>query len=559
MLIELHIDDFAVVKSLTLDFEPQMTVITGETGAGKSILLDALGLALGERADSQWVRPECEKADITATFDISSIPAAVLWLTDSELLNQSGETTCLIRRVIYKNGRSKAFINGKPATTTQLKLLGENLVQIHGQHQHQLLLKPFEQLRLLDAFGKHDMLQAQVRKAYEAYEDTQAAIERLQAKSQADPNRLSLLQYQVEELDKLDLSENEWESLTDEQKKLSYAQQDIEHLDTAINALGEQEQHSIELVQQAQHALGPLQERYESIRPILELLKTAQIHMEEAQADINHIVQTIDINPARLQEVEARSSAIYSVARKHKVEVEGLRAFHSELKQELELLEGADLKLESLKQTLEQTKAIYMKAAANLSKARKQAAKKMSKEIEAWLEPLGIKGGKFEISLQALKEPSRHGLEHVQYNVSTNPGHPLNPLQKVVSGGELSRISLAIQLIAAKYQNTPTLIFDEVDVGVGGKIGAIIGQALNQLANNVQVFCITHLPQVAAFGTSHLQVSKQQSKQSTTTTITPLDQKQRVEEIARMLGGIDVTKQARANAKALLAKQTEPA
>lgn len=552
MLIELQIDDFAVVKSLNLEFQPNMSVITGETGAGKSILLDALGLALGERADSQWVRPDCDKADIYATFDISQIPSAVLWLTDSELINPDGEQTCLIRRVLYKNGRSKAFINGKPATTTQLKLLGENLVQIHGQHQHQLLLKPFEQLRLLDAFGKHSALLDQVKKSYESYENIQKEIEVLTQNISCDPSRLNLLQYQVDELNKLNLQPDEWEQITLEQKKLSFAQQDIEHLDQALSALNHDEQNGLEHLQQAQHALGPLQDRYENLRPVLELLKTAQIHVEEAIGDLSHMVQAIDINPARLQELESRSSAIYSVARKHRVEVHELIDFHVKLKHELECFEGADQKLDDLKQSLAHAKSHYLKVANKLSKARSVAAKQMSKEIESWLEPLGIKGGSFDIELMSHEEPTSHGLESIQFKVSTNPGHPLSPLQKVVSGGELSRISLAIQLIAAKYQNTPTLIFDEVDVGVGGKIGAIIGQALGQLAANVQVLCITHLPQVAAFGTSHFQVSKQHQQQSTSTTITPLTQKQRIEEIARMLGGLDITKQARANAKALL-------
>lgn len=556
MLIELTINDFAVVKSLHLDFFENMSVITGETGAGKSILLDALGLALGERGDSQWVRPGCEKADITATFDIGRIPAAVLWLTDSELLTQESEAYCIIRRIIYKNGRSKAYINGRAATSGQLKLLGEHLVQIHGQHQHQLLLKPFEQLRLLDAFGQHDALLDQVHQAFEAFEDIQSQIEQLIEKTQQDPSKISLLQYQVDELNKLDLKEDEWDMLNDEQKKLSHAQQDLANLDEGLNVLSLNEPNALDLIQKAQHALGPLQTRHENLSALLELLKTAQIHVDEAVSDLNAFMQEVDLNPQRLNAVEERLSEIYDVARKHKTEVPKLFNLHERLSAELETMLGADKKLDDLKAELTQAQTRYMKVAKKLSKARATASKTMAKEIASWLEPLGIKGGQFEINLVETKQLSAYGLESAQFLVSTNPGHPLSALQKIVSGGELSRISLAIQLIAAKYQNTPTLIFDEVDVGVGGKIGAIIGQALSQLAKNVQVFCITHLPQVAAFGDHHFQVIKNHEKKSTTTTITPLTEKERIEEIARMLGGLDITKQARANAKALLQKKT---
>ncbi len=555
MLIELQINDFAVVKSLTLEFSSCMSVITGETGAGKSIILDALALALGERADTQWVRPHCEHADITATFDVTHLPGALLWLADSELLNQDDEPYCLIRRIIYKNGRSKAFINGRPATSMQLRLLGEQLIQIHGQHQHQLLLKPAEQLRLMDAFGQHDKLLDQVKKAYETFERIERDIELFISKTSQDPSRLVLLQYQVDELDKLALQPGEWEELTKEQKRLSYAQQDLQNLDESLNALGNQPSNALDSLTQAQNLLGTMKNRHPELESTIGLLQTAQIHVEEAFSDLDHYVQTLDLNSDKLDELESRSSQIYSVARKHKIEVLQLPTFHSDLKSELDDLKGADSKLESLKEQLKDAKDYYLKVALKLSKARAPASKKMAKEITLWLEPLGIKGGQFAIELKPNKEPCAYGLESIQFTVSTNPGHPLSPIQKIVSGGELSRISLAIQLIAAKYQNTPTLIFDEVDVGVGGKIGAIIGQALSQLARNVQVLCITHLPQVAAFGDHHFQVIKNHEKESTNTTITPLNAKERIEEVARMLGGLDVSKQARANAKALLGKK----
>ena len=561
MLIHLYICDFAVVKQLELDFNQGMTVITGETGAGKSILLDALSLTLGERADSQWVRPGCEKAEISATFDISHMPGALLWLADCELIGSESDQECIIRRVVYKNGRSKAFINGKVVTTGQLKLLGEYLIQIHGQHQHQLLLKPFEQLRLLDAFGQHDDKLSRVKKAFQHMDRISQEIETLKRKSQSDPSRLQFLEYQVNELEALALQEHEWETLNDEQKNLSHASADLEAFDEALQTLQEGEGCALEALQRGQNILGQLRKRHQELTPALELLKTAEIHLEEAIQEIDHASQSIDLSPERLDAVEKRLSAIYDLARKHKVEACELIPLYDKLYHEWQTLLTADDKIQSLEESLKQAQDYYVKQAQSLSKARQKAGKELAQKVTGWLEPLGIKGGQFEIELKSRKDYSEYGLEAVQFIVSTNPGHPLLPMQKVVSGGELSRISLAIQMITASYQSTPTLIFDEVDVGVGGKIGAVIGQALAQLGDSVQVLCITHLPQVAAMGAHHFQVAKHHEQSSTTTTIQALTHNQRVDELARMLGGLETTTKAKAHAKDLLKghKHTEPA
>ncbi len=555
MLIHLQIKHFAVVDALELDFSKGMSVITGETGAGKSIMLDALSVALGARADTSWIRPGCEKAEVSATFDISTLSGALLFLTDSELLDAQGDQECIIRRVIDKNGRSKAFINGRVATVAQLKLLGDYLLQIHGQHQHQLLLKPSEQLRLVDAFGQHDKFLSAVAKAYREIEKIEKEIDALKKINHNDPSRVNLLQYQVDELEKLSLIEGEWDRLNEEQKQLSNAQGDIQNLEQAVQGLNVGDANATDMLQKAQQLLSELQLRHPSLVGVLDLLKSSQIHLEEACNELDHYLGGLEVNPQRLHEVEARLSAIFDIARKHKVEPSQLQALHAQLAKELEALDSFDETLKQKHLELEQAQAYYMKHATQLTKARTKAGKTFAKEVSAWLEPLGIKGGLFDMQWEAHAKPfGPFGIESVHFVVRTNPGHPLAPLQKVVSGGELSRISLAIALITGRYQSTPTLIFDEVDVGVGGKIGAIIGQALKQLGQDVQVFCITHLAQVAAQGCHHFQVIKSTNKNSTSTTIQPLSQAKRVEEIARMLGGMDTTKQAKAHAKELLAE-----
>lgn len=547
MLSHCHITHLAIVKNIDLDLQSKMTVITGETGAGKSILLDAIGLCLGDKAEATLVRPGCEKADISCTFDISTLPNALDWLNSNEFSTPESHE-CMIRRIIYTSGRSKAYINGAPANAQQLKMLGEHLIQIHGQHQHQSLLKPLEQLRLLDAFADHLPLLSQVQSTYKQWKQYLTEKQTLLNSLSQDTNRLELLRYQVAELSELNLQAQELEHLDQQQNQLYHAQADSEDAQNILETLSEE---VLGTLNKSAELSKKLIQRHNTLQGPYDSMMAAQIQLQEAIADLNRFCQKIDINPEQLQHVEKRLSAIYDMARKHKIRPEALMSHFETLNTELTLLNTIDERLLILDEQLSDAKMAYDNAAQMLSLSRQKASIHLSQEIEQWLEPLGMPGGRFSIVLNAT-EMSLNGLEMAQFCVSANPGHPLQALNKVASGGELSRISLAIQLIVAQYLNTPTLIFDEVDVGVGGKIGAIIGQALKTLGRSVQILCVTHLPQVAAFGEHHIQVVKHRNATDTYTTIDPLSSGERVEELARMLGGIDITQQAREHAKELL-------
>lgn len=547
MLLHCHITNLAIVKNLDLDLQKGMTVITGETGAGKSIIFDAIRLCLGDKAEATLVRPGFDKAELACTFDVHLLPQALEWLKVNEFASEEALQECIVRRIIYQNGRSKAYINGCAATQLQLKALGECLIQIHGQHQHQSLLKSSEQLRLLDAFADHLSLVNDLQKAYKSWKDILLEKQNL-LNSVADTNRLALLRYQVAELSDLNLRPLELEELDKQQNQLYHAQSDSQEAHHTLESLSEDVSSTL---QKITDILKRLSNRHSSLQTSADLLIAADIQIQEAIHDLKGFCQTIEINPKQLQEVEQRLSTLYDVARKHKIRPEALIAHFEGLNTELEALNQVDERLLKIDEHLKQSEAAYLKLANSLSASRLKASEKLSKEIEAWLAPLGMNHGRFSIELIA-NEPAHHGLEKPQFCVSVNPGHPLQALNKVASGGELSRISLAIHLVLAHYLNTPTLIFDEVDVGVGGKIGAIIGQALQTLSRSVQVLCVTHLPQVAAFGSQHLQVTKHQNINETYTTIEPLECETRVEELARMLGGIEVTPEAREHAKGLL-------
>lgn len=552
MLTHCHITNLAIVKNIDLDLQAGMTSITGETGAGKSILLDAIRLCFGYRAESTLVRPGCEKAEIACTFNIHTLPGPLAWLAENEFNN---EQLCIVRRILYATGRSKAYINGSPATSQQLKLLGEHLLQIHGQHQHQLLLKPNEQLRLLDAFADHHALLTLVQNAYKQWKHYAIEKQNLLNTLSQESSRLDLLRYQVAELTELNLQDQELEHLDQQQNQLCHAQVDSQDTHSAVHLLSDE---TLRTLTKTVEYLKKLLLRHPSLQATYDILIAVNIQIQEAITDLNRFSHTMDINPEQLHCVEQRLSALYDMARKHKIRPESLTAHFQKLQSELDLLNHADEKLITLEQQLSDTKSAYLTIAKKLSLSRQKASLQLSKEIEHWLEPLGMPGGRFSIELNSA-EISAYGLESAQFCVSANPGHPLQPLNKVASGGELSRISLAIQLILARYLNTPTLMFDEVDMGVGGKIGATIGQALTKLGQSVQVLCITHLPQVAAFGRHHIHVIKHRNETDTYTTIEPLTPLDRVEELARMLGGIDITQQARDHAQGLLELSTQHA
>lgn len=550
MLQHLFIKDLAIVAHVDINFSEGITVITGETGAGKSILLDALHLALGERADSHWIRPGAEKAEIAVTFDISELPGAILWLAELELT--ADHQQCMIRRILYANGRSKAYINGRPATSQQLRVLGEHLIQIHGQHQHQLLLKTAEQLRLLDAFGQHDAQVSQVKTIYKEWEKLQQQLE-LARNNTLEQARTELLQYQIAEIEALQLQDNELEQLHQEQEQLAHAHTFRLACENALSLLAEQDANAIQSIYQAQQALRNLS-KYKAITNAQECLQSALIQLQEATTEINHFVQELEIDPQRLQEVEQRLEKIHDMARKHKVDPVALLAHYQHLTQQMEQYTQAAENIAQLTEKIRLAEQRYQQCARQLTAARQQTALKLAQMVTQTIQQLGMPGALFAIDLVPHSDVQlhAHGNETCLFAISANPGHAPQPLHKVASGGELSRVSLALELITAQFLATPCLIFDEVDVGISGKIGAIVGKALYDLSKKAQVLCITHLPQVAAFGDQHLHVVKTRSGESTVSELQVLSEAQRIEEIARMLGGLDVSTQARANAKQLL-------
>jgi len=549
MLQHLHIKDLAVIASAHIDLHAGMTVITGETGAGKSILLDALNLVLGQRSDSHCIRPGATYTEVSATFDITMLPGAILWLNDLELTGDSPQQ-CLIRRLLYSNGRSRAFINGSPATIQQLRLLGEHLVQIHGQHQHQLLLKPYEQLRLLDAFGQHGALLGQVKTTYKQWESLQQRKAQL---AMIDPAHKALLEYQIAEFCALALKENELTLLYQEHDQLAHAQTYLELAHNTLSLLDSEENSVTQTLVQAKQQLQKIPTA-NLLKNAKECLENAALQLTEALSEIRAFSEQVKINPERLAQVEKRLEQLHEIARKHKIEPQHLSAHFTKLHTQWEQLTQYDTTAEALDHDIALAYKNYLQYASELSQVRQAAANALAAAVSTGVSQLGMPGAIFTVDLisHSADTPCVSGRESVLFGISANPGHPPLPLHKVASGGELSRVSLALELITAQFLQTPCLIFDEVDVGISGKTGALVGKALSHLSQSVQVLCITHLPQVAAMGDHHLQVIKTQQNGSTQSDILLLDETHRVEEIARLLGG-DVTSQAREHAKTLLA------
>lgn len=554
MLTHIHIWNFAIVEALDIELEPGLSVLTGETGAGKSILLDALGLALGDRADSTIIRHGENRAEISVTFDTREAANAEAWLKEHEL---DSEHECIIRRTVNEKGPSKAFINGKPATVQQLRELGEMLVDLHGQHEHQSLMKTDVQQQLLDDYADHAELLSKVKSHYKNWHQLKTELEKLStAKSERD-HRLDLLRYQVNELETLDLQAGESEQLDKEHKRLSNASQLVQTTEKTLHALEEDDNGAI--TQQLNHLTQELQSLGKTdnkLNDIAGLLDSAAIQLNEASSELRHYLDNLDLDPQRLGELDDRIGSVHSLARKHQVSADELVELLPKLQQELHSLENADVRLESLQKEIDGAAANYQEAADKLSKSRAKAAKALSEKVSASMSELGMEGGKFEAALKTYDNDSFHanGNEQIEFLVSANPGQPPKSLTKVASGGEISRISLAIQVIAAESTRIPTLIFDEVDVGIGGRVAEIVGMKLKQLAAHRQVICVTHLAQVAALGDHHLQVSKQSDSATTISQINYLDKQQRVNELARMMGGIEITQQTLSHAEEMLGK-----
>lgn len=552
MLVHLSVQNYAIVEQLDLELDKGMSVITGETGAGKSIMLDALGLTLGDRADSGVVRPGADKADILATFDISNIAEAKTWLAERDLEHDG---VCILRRVITAEGRSRGYINGSPCPLAELKALGELLIDIHSQHEHQSLLKPDTHRVLVDAYAGATDLARQVQLAALKWRQTRTELERISHSSDEQRARHQLLSYQLEELCNLNLDENEVTKLEQEHKDLANAETLLANCRLAINVCSESDEGNVlSALNTALSRLQNLSSTSNALTEAANLLSSAQIQVEEAVGELNRFLDHFDADPARLQLVEQRLDAIYSLARKHRIHPSELPHLQQQLSQELASLDADDDCLERLQNELSAYLKRYQQKAEELSALRSQAASRLAKAIEQEMQGLGMPGGRLSINLapNTSAEPQVNGLENIEFLVSANPGQPLKSLAKVASGGELSRISLAIQVITAQTSRVPTLVFDEVDVGIGGPTAEVVGQLLRRLGEKGQVLTVTHLPQVAAQGHQHLFVHKARGKNSTSTAVAKLSTNERIEEIARMLGGVDLTDESLAHAKKLI-------
>ena len=555
MLHHIHIRHFAIVDELNLDFAPGMTVLTGETGAGKSILLDALTLALGDRADSGTIRQGEERAEISVEFDIRGLADVARWLQEQEL-DEDGE--CLIRRTLSADGRSKGFINGRPVPMQSLRELGEMLVDIHGQHAHQALLRRGAQRQALDDFAAHQNLLDETRNQFQRWRQLRDRLDALSASQAQRDSQLDLLRYQVQELQNLDLGETELPGLEEEHERLAHLNQLLEGGQQILHGLSEAEDGALaDGLERAAAELERLQHHDPSLGNIVEAVRGAAIQAREAAGELRDYVEGLSLDPERLQEIDQRLGSIHELARKHHVAPEELPALRSRLEQELDGLENADVQLEQVTRELAATEAAYLAAAQKLSASRQRAAKKLAKAVTDNMQRLGMKDGRFEIDLQAQEGFGETGLERVEFLVSANPGQPPQPLAKVASGGELARISLAIQVITVGTTSIPTLIFDEVDVGIGGGIAEIVGRLLRELGRERQVLCVTHQPQVASLAHHHLQVSKQRGKKTTVTEVAPLSDEARVDEIARMLGGLEITEQTLSHAREMIERGQE--
>jgi len=547
MLSHIHIRNFAIIEELSLDLHTGMTALTGETGAGKSILLDAIGLVLGDRTDSSVVRYGTSKTDISLSVDVQTLPQAQAWLHEQGLDN---EEYCLLRRTISHTGKSRAWINGTPSTLTTLRQLGEQLVDIHGQHEHQSLMKKEAQRDLLDTYADHLDLQKTTQKAYH---DWQTKHKRLQQRLNQDSQqqqRLELLNFHYQEITALHLQANEIPELEADYARLSHASDLLQTCESVCQHSYESDQAIYTQLSSLIHQLGQKISLDQAFTEPQALLIQAQIQVQEAASLLRHHAERITLDPDRLQWLEERLQSIQSLARKHRIEAEQLLAYQEKLAHELEQYNDIDHQYEALEQQITQAKADYYRFAQQLSEQRQHAAEAFAHDVSAAMQTLGMQGGRFFIALNTPSKPHAFGLEHIEFQVSANPGQPLKALHKVASGGELSRMSLAIQMIAAQRVAFPALIFDEIDTGVGGGIAEVIGKQLRHLGENHdsanalakrQVLCVTHLPQVAAQAHHHYKVTKTKTDEHTTTGMIYLKKQERVEEIARMMGGVEIT------------------
>lgn len=551
MLTQVHIKGYAIADVVEVTLSGGMTALTGETGAGKSILVDAVQLALGGRATPGIVRPGSERADITLRFDLSRLPEARAWLAAHEL-DDAGE--CVLRRTVGADGKSRGYINNAPVPLASLRELGDCLLDIHGQQEHQTLLQPARQRAVLDASGGHAERSQAVAQAHARWQMAQEAARRLAEAAAQREQRLDLLRFQTQELAAAELHGLDLPALEMQRERLAHAGALIETCSAALTALTDSDESLdtrlgavLSLLARWRHADARVAEAHE-------LLHGAAVNLREATAVLGRGLDGLEADPQALDSLEARLALLQRLARKHQTDIASLPALEAQLRAELETLDNARSRLEELETEARDRLAEWRNAAATLSAARRAAALHLGEQITAWMQQLGMLGGRFQVSVEAIPEaqPAVHGMDEVRFDVSANPGMPLAPLARVASGGELSRISLAVQVCLAQAESAATLIFDEVDTGIGGGVAETVGRLLRRLGESRQVLCVTHLPQVAVQAHQHCHVSKLTSGQTTRSQLRTLEAEARVEEIARMLGGVNLTTASRQHAAEML-------
>jgi DNA repair protein RecN (Recombination protein N) len=548
MLTHLTISNFALVNRLELSFGSAMTVVTGETGAGKSIMLDALGLTLGDRADSNLIAASEDKAEIHSVFEVDAIGPAADWLRERDLFEEGD--TVILRRIITRDGRSRGFINGVPTTVGDMKLFGDLLIDIHSQHEHQSLLKRETHRRLLDEYGNLIEEAGALQQVFLECKTCETKLEQLVSGNEEQSARLQLLTYQAEELAELDIQPSEAEQLELELKRLSNADDTLQLCQQTIALCSsEDDANALACVARAVNLLSGIDD--ERLAPVIELLSSSRIQIEEAAIDLERYIQDCDVDPGRLRLVESRLGQIYDIARKHRIDPSDIPGRHRKIDLELKSFANIDDDIDQLSARLKSSKLDYQKKATRLGKARRKSAALLETQVSEKLIDLGMAGAEFHIALSPAPpgQLTANGLEDIEFLISTSPGQKPGGLNKIASGGELSRISLAIQVVTADTSRVPTLIFDEVDVGIGGAVAEVVGALLRELGNQAQIVCVTHLPQVAAQGHQHLKVTKSGRQAGSNISVESLSEMQKVQEIARMLGGIEMTDQSLAHAE----------
>ncbi len=569
MLQQLHIENFTIIDLLDLEWFSGMTTLTGETGAGKSIIIDALGLVLGDRTDSSQLPVADKKTVIIASFAIEQNQSIINWLEERDFLitetnldsnnkEADEELICYLKRTLTSDGRSRAFINGQPTTLTQLKELAEQLVDIHGQHAHHALLKPTHQLQQLDQFAHHASLLNQVKNDFRRLHQLQQQYEQLKTSMQEQSDRKDLLRYQIQELDEFNLTPDESKTLGPEHKRLANAQLlQSTTLQAYQKLYGQDPRNSTEsvgeTVERICRDLEGISQIDPALIPLIQQLQSAAIEIQETSTELEAYAQNLDMDPEHFNYLEQRLSTWHDLARKHQIEADHLIDFHQQLIAELNALNNSEDNLEQLALQLENAKNRYFTNANKLSSSREKSARQLEAQVNRQLQALGMKNSLLSVQFEQHKDkPGENGLEQINLMIRPNPGLPAQALSKIASGGELSRVSLAIQVVTVAKGNISCMIFDEVDVGIGGGTAEVVGRLLRKLSASAQVLCITHQPQVASQGHQHLLVEKTSHKGKTQTQLIPLKQPQRIEEIARMLGGIDITQTTREHAEEML-------